>query len=156
MRNMSEDFRKEFYAPQTGEALITLLKVFHAESGVDLRLCNNHTDIVHNGETFSALNFRIMIPPDTEEGMPKVSLSIDNVDRQIVHAARTVHTPMNIEMAIVLSNDVNTVEMGWFEFLLRNVRYDRYTVSGDLWYEDVMNDRFPKDEFIPSLFPGLF
>ena len=156
MRVISDDFRKEFYAPSTASTIISLLKVSHADLAEDLFLCNNNTDITSNGQLYTALGFNVNLPSDTEEGVPRVTLQIDNVDRQIVEVVRTVQTPLTIELALILSESPDVIEMGWFEFILRNIRYNRMTVEGELWYEDVANDRFPKDFYVPSLFPGMF
>ena len=45
---------------------------------------------------------------------------------------------------------------GPFEFTWREFSYDAQTISASLESEDILNQSYPKDEFIPSRFSGLF
>lgn len=50
----------------------------------------------------------------------------------------------------------DTVEVGPFDFKLKNVTYDSLAVEGDLMFENILDEPYPGDCFLPSTFPGLF
>jgi hypothetical protein len=85
-----------------------------------------------------------------------VALSIDNVDRTIVEAVRTVSSPPTASLSVVLASDPDTVEAGPFELTIREVQYDALVVTATMAVEDILNEPFPGDLFTPQNFPGLF
>jgi hypothetical protein len=102
--------------------------------------------------------FDVILPDESDDAVPRVTLRIDNVDRRIVSELRSVVTnvPVTVRMTVVLASSPDTIEVGPMEFSLRDVEYTATTVEGTLLYEDVLNESFPADSFTPSRFPGLF
>jgi hypothetical protein len=88
--------------------------------------------------------------------MPNVTLSIDNVDRQIVNAVRALTGPPTVTVSVVLASSPNTIEAGPYQMTLRDASYDSLVVSGTLSVEDMMNEPYPVDLMTPANFPGLF
>ena len=48
------------------------------------------------------------------------------------------------------------VEAGPYWFMLRDITYDAMTISGEMAWEDVLNQEFPGDTLTPATAPGLF
>jgi hypothetical protein len=88
--------------------------------------------------------------------VPKAKLSIDNIDRTIVAAIRSINTAPTVLIEIVRAADLSTVEASFPDFQLINITYDAMVVSGDLTVENFTAEPFPAATFCPSLFPGLF
>jgi hypothetical protein len=81
---------------------------------------------------------------------------IDNIDRRIVQAVRSLTSAPAVLIEIVRAADPDTVEARFVDFKLANVTYDAQVVEGDLTVEDFTAEPFPSASFSPSLFPGLF
>ncbi|MDH3997702.1 MAG: DUF1833 domain-containing protein [Desulfuromonadales bacterium] len=155
-RNLSLTAREAIYAQQTDQVFLLLLTIDHADLTTPIRVANNNEAIVSRGDNYVAYPFQINLPPDRDEQISQVTLSIDNVDRQIVQAVRSLGSSPSVSLEVILASDPNYVEAGPFDFSLKSVDYDALTVSGTLGFEDLLNEPFPGDTFSPAEFPGLF
>ncbi len=108
-----------------------------------------------DGEPFIHFPFRVTLPDDTEEAV-RATLEIDNVDRQIVQAVRSISSPPTVTLEVVLASTPDVVEAGPFVFELQGARYDAAVVRGELAFEPILDLAVPGDVMSPGLFPGLF
>ena len=156
MRTLSLATRQALMAAETGEVFLYLLALSHAEMAT-LRFVNNHVSITSQGEVYEPFPFDLAIPDDTPDEIARVQLAIDNIDRRVVEAVRSIDTPAVFTLTVIRAAEPNVAVAGPFSCTLRNVTYTAHTVTGDLWpYEDVMNERFPQHDFTPVYFGGLF
>jgi hypothetical protein len=157
-RSTSLTLRTAINAEETGEAFLILLDIYHASFGppTTLRFVNNYTDITSNGNDYIAYPFSITIPSDLEDSLPKVQLTIDNIDRSIMDEIRSLTSAPDVNISVILASDPDTVEAGPFETKLRNVDYNFSAITGDLQAEDILNEPYPGVFFTPDQFPGLF
>lgn len=112
--------------------------------------------LTSRGEDYIALPFSIALPEDTDEEVPSVQLRIDNIDRRIVDAVRSISSPPTVTLEVVLSDSPDTVEYGPVELTLTNCTFDAFEVKGQLQQEDLLNDRYPSTQYLPSNYPALF
>lgn len=155
-RSLSATAKAAIYAAQTEQVFLLLLEISHASLSPTLRFVDNLQDVVSGGNTYTAFPFQLSLPDDQDDQLARVTLSIDNVDRQIVQAIRSLTSPPTIALKIVLASSPNTVEAGPFDFTLRETEYDALVVSGTLAFEDFLNEPYPVGSFTPNFFPGLF
>jgi len=154
-RSVSTSFLSAVNVQETDEVFLILLQIDHSTLGSPIRLVNNMVDIVSNGFSFIGYPFAISLPDDIEDQLPSVNMTIDNVDRQIVAAVRTISSPATISMSLILASDPNTIEVGPIEMTLREVKYNALHVTGTLQPADLLNEMFPVDQFTPGKYPGL-
>ena len=64
--------------------------------------------------------------------------------------------PLAVALEVVLAASPDTVEAGPFNMTLVSAEYDAFVVTGELAFEDVLNEPFPGHSYIPSEYPGLF
>lgn len=155
-RPLSTAALRAMLAQQTGEAFLVFLRIDHADLDEPIRVVSDGVDHVVDGLTWTAFPFEIAIPSESEDSVPSVKLSIDNVDRSIVQAVRSLASPPTVTIHVALGSSPSTIEAGPYEFTLRNVAYDALAVTGDLRFEDVLNEPCPGDVMSPTTFPGLF
>lgn len=164
---ISENFRQAAYAQETDVAVIVLLTLSTPELPEVIRVCSSPVEkfadlgeniygLTSNGERYLFLPFDIALPQDDKTGAVTATLSIDNVNRQIVQYARQTKKPVNVKVQVVLSNALDDVELEYDDFKLSNVSYDGFKVSGDLSIDYLGLEPFPCGRFTPSGFPGLF
>lgn len=155
-RLVSQTFRSAVYAEETGEVLLQLLRLYHDDIvGGPLRFVNNTQDIISNGETYIGCPFEIFIPDDRDDILPEVRLAIDNVDRALTATIRSITTPVEAEMEVVVASKPDVIELGPYRFTVRLVTWNVHTVSGTLRFEDVLNERFPGGSFTRAGWPAL-
>ena len=155
-RTLSLAARKAVNAQETDEVFLLLLTLDHEDITEPVRVVNNTVDIVSQGETYIAYPFEIALPDEDAESVARVTLRIDNVDREIVKSLRSISSPLSVGLEVVMAASPDTVEAGPFNMTLVSAEYDALTVTGELAFEDVLNEPFPGHAYVPSDYPGLF
>lgn len=164
---ISDNLKQTAYAQETDVAIIVLLTFSTPTLSEKIRVCNipvekfedlgeNVYGCVSNGERYLFIPFDIDLPQDDKTGVVNAKLTIDNVNRQIVQYARETRQALNCDIQCVLSNNPDYVELGFKGFKLTNVKYDGFTVSGNLSIDYLGLEPFPCGRFTPSGFRGLF
>jgi len=156
MRQLSQTALEAVLAPQTEQVFLVLVEIDHETLAGPLRFVRNTEPITHNGNTYDPVAFDINLPASGEDGTPRASITIDNVDRRLTDTIRSVTSRPTITLKIVLASSPDTVELGPAEFKLERVSYDEMQIEGDLVYEDFLTLEYPADQFDPFNFPGLF
>lgn len=164
---ISDNLKQAVYAQETDVAVIVLLTLSTPDLLDDIRVCNvpvekfddlgdNVYGVVSNNQRYLFLPFDIELPQDDKTGAVSAKLTIDNVNRQIVQYARQTKKPINVNIQVVLSNNLDYVELESDDFKLSNVTYDGFSVSGNLTIDYLGLEPFPCGRFTPSGFKGLF
>lgn len=99
---------------------------------------------------------RIKLPDDTEDGPGEMTVEIDNIGRELTATIRSIFSPIEATIEIVMDNALDTVDLTWPEYVLTNIKYDATTVTGTLTLETLIREPFPSLIFSPSVAPGLF
>lgn len=141
-------------APQTGEVWLVLLTISNA-SMTTIRVVNNTEDIVSRGNTYQAFPFEIELPGEDPDSPSSARLRIDNVDKRIVEAVRSISTPPEVTIEVILASQPDTVEISYANLTLRSVEYDVDSVRGELVFESIFSEPVTLT-ITPNRFPGLF
>lgn len=113
--------------------------------------------MTHDGDVYVYFPFEVEFPNDTDGKISQAKLTIDNTDREIVLAVRSVGgAPIDVNIKCVLDSTPDVIEAQYSDFKLVNVVYDANQVQGDLTIENFVNEPYPAGRFTPSLFPGLY
>lgn len=145
-------------AQQTDEVLLNCLVLSHPDLTDDIRVVASKQNLTHAGQEYIALGFLVRLPNDSEEGAAQFYFELDNTDRRIVEAARSLGgaEPATVTFFAVLASDPESVEVGPYEATLREISYDFAKVTGACNFEDHLNQAYPGWSFTPNNFPGLF
>ncbi len=155
-RMVSSLTRQALYASETAEVFLILLTLNHESLSVPIRVTSDSIETTSRENTFVAFPFELVLPDDQDNASPRAKLVIDNIDRQIVQAIRTMSSAPKVLIEIVRAESPDTVEAQFVDFKLTDVFYDAHHVEGVLTIEDFTAEPFPAATFSPSLFPGLF
>src|SRR4051812_29570696 len=74
---------KEKTGATSGEDPVTLLEITHAQLLAPVRVINDTDDLVSNGNNFVACGFDVALPDDQAGQMPRASIAIDNVGKEL-------------------------------------------------------------------------
>lgn len=155
MRSLSATARAAINAQETDQVFLVLLTISHSDLAQPIRVVRDHNNITSRGDQYLAYPFDVTLPDDREDTITTVSLTIDNVDRSIATAIRTIAGAPDVTLEVVRADDPDEVEAGPFDFKLRDVTYNALTVSGELAFEDILNRAVVKNTFTPADFGGL-
>jgi len=154
-RNLTLAAKQALAASETADAFLILLTIDHPDLAQPIRVTSDGVDTVSRGNIFIAFPFALILPDDSDDRPPRARLAIDNVDRQIVEAIRSIGSAPTVLMEIIRAADPDTVEASFVGFRLTNTRYDELVVEGDLTLESFVAEPYPATIFSPADFPGL-
>lgn len=143
-------------AQNTGEVFLTLLTLSHPDMPGDLHFVNNFENITSNGILFVAWPFDLPFPEVGSDTLPSLQLTIDNVDQSIAAAIQNIATPITVELVCVLASNPNQIEVGPLFLSLRSIKINLQQIAGTLVFEDLLNEPFPYETYVPGNAPGLF
>jgi hypothetical protein len=155
-RILSPQGARAVLAQQTGEVFLCCLQIY-GPGLTTMYLVNNTVSIVRGVTVFQPYPFEAILPDDSENPAPTVTLRIDNVDRQVTEAIRGYTGIPKCRLDVVLASDPNHVEVGPFDFAITGVEYDAVSITATLGYEeDFLNQQVPAAKYLPSNSAGLF
>lgn len=157
MRNLSPAALRAALSDHGDDPLLVFLEFSCAELPVPVRVVHNHESITADGMEFLACSFEISFPVASAEDLPSVQITVQNVDRRLVEAVRTVSGRVCVSLFAALASTPSAPEYGPYDFVLTRSSYDALVVTGELSLEeDLLNETVPCQTFSPINFPGLF
>lgn len=156
MRDVSTTARAALYAPSTEQVFLHLVTIDHDDLVTPFRLVDNLTDIVSDGDTFTAFPIRVVLPPDVPGELPQLDLVVDAVDQTVIAAIRAIATPPTITINVVMASTPDVVECGPFVYEATAVEYNATELRFRLEVERILTEPYPAGLFTPTAFPMLF
>lgn len=168
MRTITASALAKLYLSEAAISLPILIQIDHTSWSTPLYLVNNYDDVVYDGDTYTAFPFRFD-PADvnTDGSIQSGRLTISAVDQTITAAIRALSTPPTVTAVAALvsyspygsppTSLTYAIEpLATWSFTLRNVTGNAEYISGELEFENRLENEVPSLEFRPRDFPGLF
>ena len=111
---------------------------------------------ISNSLTYFFIPFQLTLPDEDDTGIPQISISFDNVSRDLTPLIRNATAAPSVQVDIVMSCSPSVIESSFPDFLISSVDYDELTISGTLTLDLFDDEPFPSGSFTPSTSPGLF
>jgi Domain of unknown function (DUF1833) len=155
-RNVSATALQAMLARETDQVFLVCMRLSHA-SFTTVRIVNNTETVVRVDGNYMPFPFHIVLPQETDEQVPQITVQFDNIDSMITNLVRELQGRPLASFDVVLASSPDTVEAGPFNFSILNVSYDANNISCVLGFEeDILNQAIPKGNYNPSNSPGLF
>lgn len=141
----------------SGEEPVYLLEIAHPQLSSPVRAVNDTQDLISGGNTFAACGFRVNLPDDFAQQLPRARLSIDNIGRELVQwlEASGGGKGATVRVMQVMRDTPNVIEADYTLDLL-NVTQNVIQVAGDLGYEDTLNAPGLIATYRPENTPAIF
>lgn len=152
----SQGFVEASIADATGEVYLVLLTIEHADLAAPFRLVNNTVAIRSNGQDYEPFPFAFLPPEESEDGVPRATLEIDNVDQRIAAALRKLTSAPTATAQVILASDPDTIERDFPAFRVSSASWDVATVQGTLSARDDSGEPACAWRYTPAQAPGLF
>jgi hypothetical protein len=147
----------QMFAQESGDPFLTLVTLTHPDFAGPVRLVNNQEDIISNGQTFIAFPLEITLPTDDDAGVAReISITFANTSLELVDELRSVQTPVNVQLDLILASTPDIIEFSFQEFKLRTVSFDQMSVQAKLFMDDFLNVELTSESYSPAIYPGLF
>ena len=155
-RTTSAGTRRKLYQQESDLCIITLLEFTSNELSNPIYLCDNNESVTHNSNVYQPYAFTFILPPEEDSNAKTASLTIDNVDRTLTIAFRSIRQPLNLKTKYVDVTNPNVVEIGPFDFTLKDVEYNLETITLSLEYLNYIQKPAGTLRFSNLVFPGLY
>lgn len=169
MADVSLNFRQNaYYAEEQGGIPICLVTIDHEDFSEPIRistdpterLIETATEIVYgttsNSNDYYFFPCDLKLPDDTDDGPGDMRLSFDNVNRDYIEIIRNTNGLVTVQVDMVLSNALDTIEVSWPEFEITNISYDAFQITGTMRMETMESDTFPAVSMTPKTTQNLF
>ena len=157
-RTLTSTALNSILAQDTSEEWIVLLTISHSSLTDPIRLALSQSDVVSRSNTYQGFAFRVHLPQQRDTQPPQVQLEVDNVDRQLVDAIRSIPADdaSTVRLEIVLSSALDTVQYTTASLTLRGTSWNRLVIRGTLSYEQILREPFPAILITPQSVPASF
>lgn len=168
-RSFSTGFRNQLESIRSDGVLVHMAVIDHDDLAEPIRIVNDVVDYVFEGETYLGFPFAIELLTD-DDRPPRGRLTVQNVDRSIGEAVRSIDTAPTVRIMLLADQDFAsavdgngvrqevgspTPEYDAPFLLLQNVEVDAMTVSGELNSYDPTSEPWPAIRSTPDRLPGL-
>lgn len=153
-RGLSAAAKAELYAAHTSGLWLTLVTVEHPDI-TTVRLVNDVESVVSGGDTYSPAAFSAKLPPD-RDGPAAAILVLDNVDRAMVQAVRSITTPASVTVEVIRKSDPSTILVSYPELEMSSAVISASTIELSLTPDAALDESYPGTAFTPLLFPAGF
>lgn len=141
----------------SGEEPLYLLEISHPQLAQPIRVVNDTQDLVSGGHSFTGMGFRVALPDDFAQQMPRAQIAIDNVGRELTQwlEASNGGAGAQVRMMQVMRDAPDLLEADVTLDLI-NVKQNALQVSGDLGFEDTLNQPGLIATYRPDNTPSIF
>lgn len=156
-REYTSQFKSTLAEVSASEAPLILIEINHQDLYAPVRVVNDTNDVTCNGNLYIAYPFTCKLPDDYENQLPKASIVIDNVGRELMYWIDTTGGGKDSTCTFrqILRSNPNVIE--WeVTMSLFNIQVTMETVSAELGFENLFNKPAILRRYRPETTPGLF
>ena len=156
-RAYSAEYKSTLARLDAPEAPIILLEINHPALPTPVRIVNDMSDLTSNGYLFIALPFRCSLPDDYENKIPRASISIDNVGKELVQIIETSDglSGCTVRFMQVMRSRPNQVE--WeITMTMFNTQVNSREVTAELGFENLFSKPAISFQYRPENSIGIF
>jgi hypothetical protein len=156
MRNLSSATRQDLNST-SGTAPWLLLEISHPDLASPIRVAQGNDDVLSNGNLYVGIAFDFEFPDDMDMQLPRATLAIDNVGRELTQWIDASNGGEGAECRVMHVQRADPDVIEWEITLnLSRLRVKSKTVSGELGYEDLLNAPAVALTYRPDTAPGIF
>lgn len=156
-RTYSPQYKSTLAAVNADEPPLVMLEIDHPDLSEPVRVINDNQDLTSNGHLFVACPFRCTLPDDFENQLPKATLAVDNIGRELVYWIETSNGGEGaaVRFMQVMRSRPDLIE--WeITMSLTDVRVTMLEVAGQVGFENLFNRPAVHLTYRPDNSPGLF
>lgn len=156
MNNLSNNLLSEMFSQTSSDPFLMLVTMSHESFASTLYLVNNIEDVTSNGQVYTAFPMKVVLPTDDGTSVREVKLQMDNVSLELIDEIRSVITPIDVKVEMILASTPDTIEMDLGELRIKNITYDGKGISASLYLDDFLNTELPSEKYTPEIYVGIY
>tara|TARA_R100000655_G_scaffold83222_1_gene122802 strand:- start:1009 stop:1479 length:471 start_codon:yes stop_codon:yes gene_type:complete len=149
--------RRNLLATSADEPFLVALEITHPDLAVPVRVVNDSQAVTIQGDEFIACPFQLTLPDDVDQQVPKARLSVDNIGRDLTQWLEVSGGGKGAKCRIlqVVPSDPDIIEYDMM-LDLTGLAIDNMAVSGDLGFQETLNQAAVGIRYDPISAPGLW
>lgn len=151
----SPEFTRTTRARETGDVLLELVTLEHADFASTIRRVDNTADFESRGYTWRGRPMSVSLPRDAGGSAQLGRIVFDDTDLEVVEALRSISTPPGVLVEVVRAENPALVQVGYSHLEVTAMRADDGQVSVTLGLPDYRDEPFPAHNFGPEYFSDL-
>ena len=162
-REVSNNFLEQSFSQEADVALLTLLEIqYELPDGTettDYFTDNNvpvDSSVNGSSQVYQPRAFTFTLGDVNYDAKSTGKLRIDSGDNSTIRNLIQIRKRPVINVWVVLSNDVNTTEIGPINYEVENFKIQNSYIDLTLVTEPVLNEPIPGHRYTPTIFPGLW
>ncbi len=170
LSSLSASAIKAMLSPDADDSLAVLLTFTGTGIATPIRICDTFTqrlsglttddEVVHGmvsrSNDYVYIPFQITLPDEQIASAPRCQLTMFDVTRYLTPIIRSITSPPNVLIELVMRTAPNSVEISFGGFQMGAVTYNADQVTAELVVQSLAAEPFPQHTFTPTYFPGLF
>ena len=156
-RNYTTEYKSTLAKISAEETPLVLLQIDHPDLDQPIRVVNDTDNITSNGQTYIAFPFSVVLPDDYENKLPKASIAIANVGKDLMYWIENSDGGIGATATFrqVMRSRPNDVEWS-ITMTLFNVTATNMQVSAELGFENLFAKPSISINYRPENSAGLF
>jgi len=149
--------RRNLLATSADEPFLVLQEIQHPDLDEPVRVVNDTVGITVRGNEYIACPFQITLPDDVAEQVPKATLSVDNIGRELTQWLEYSRGGKGAKCRIIqaLRSDPDIFEYD-MTLDMTGMSIDNQTVSSDLGFQNTLMQSAVAMRYDPKTTPGAF
>lgn len=152
----STNFVKALIEQSTSQVFLWLMTLEHIESGTRHYIVSDLDPITSRGQSYIPFPFEFTLPEDNATSLPEIQIVVRYVSDELIQLIRQYADGLAITAEIVLAANPNVPEYAIDQLSVKSVDYDANQITLTANVENLLNQRFPADDFLPRSFPGMY
>ena len=145
----------QMYRRTSEDPLLMLMSLVFPDL-TEYHFVNNTEDITSNGQLYTALPFSFVLPTDSDEEVPELSITISNVGLELIDSFSSNTESISANIQVVFASIPDFVELTVSNMKVKRINYDPKFININLGYDDILNIQIPSHTYSAKDFPGLF
>lgn len=166
MRTLTPAMVQAMTGQETTEVFVVLVTFEHEDLLVPARFSSDPAErvsstplvyrTVSRGDDYVFVPMEVSLPDDVDGGTAQAKLRVSNVGRDLIAQLRSISTPAQVTIELVLASDPDTVGFTLPVLDMVAAGWDKDSVDLSLTVEALDAEPYPAGNFDQTSFPALF
>ena len=152
---MAARLRQSAFNVETSDVWLALVTISHADLAAPIRIVPNTANVLQGGRTFIGADMQVLLPRDTDDGLLRGSITVDNTDQRISRVLGLASAP-DVAIDIVRADAPGTAEVSFPSLQVTDADDTGETVILQIGHHNRRLEPFPTHAMTPDTFPDLF
>lgn len=151
---ISNELRAQIFKQESEDPFLTLVTI--SSGSFVYRLVNNTEDISSRSNLYRAFPMKVTLPVDDGESVKDFNLVLDNASLTLIGALRSITSPIQCKIEMILASMPDTVQLSYEDLLIRAINYNGRSITAKVSLDNFLTVAMTSEKYTPSNYPGLF